>query len=90
MFAPGLDTSTLDLSIQRNLLTISGERKAQLPAAKAQVYLRERFSGAFRRVISLPDDVDPDRVNAAYRNGVLSIAIAKHETAKPRQIQVNA
>lgn len=91
-FAPGLDMSTLDLSIQRNLLTIAGERKVaeQESGPKAGYHLRERFNGTFRRVISLPDDVDPDKVNATYRNGVLYISIAKHEAAKPRQIQVSA
>jgi len=91
-FAPGLDTNALDLSIERNLLTISGERKVAEPAAEteASYYLQERFTGAFRRVISLPEGVNPEQVNAVYRNGVLSITIGKQETAKARQIQVNA
>jgi HSP20 family protein len=91
-FAPGLDTKALDLSIERNLLTISGERKVVEPAAEteASYYLRERFTGAFRRVISLPEGANPEQVNAVYRNGVLSITIGKQETAKARQIQVNA
>ncbi len=91
-FAPGLDTNALDLSIERNLLTISGERKVAEPAAEteANYYLQERFTGAFRRVISLPEGVNPEQVNAVYRNGVLSITIGKQETAKARQIQVNA
>ena len=91
-FAPGLDMNTLDLSIQRSLLTLAGERKgeAQESGPSAGYHLQERFNGAFRRVISLPDDVDPDRVNATYRNGVLYVTIAKQEAAKPRQIQVSA
>ena len=91
-FAPGLDTNALDLSIERNLLTISGERKVAEPATEteASYYLQERFTGAFRRVISLPEGVNPEQVNAVYRNGVLSITIGKQETAKARQIQVNA
>lgn len=90
VFAPGIDPSKLDLSIQRNLLTISGERRTSEPEGKAQSYLRERFNGSFRRVISLPDDIDPNQVNATYRNGVLGVIIARHEAAKPRQIQVTA
>jgi len=91
-FAPGLDTNALDLSIERNLLTISGERKVAEPAAEteASYYLQERFTGAFRRVISLPEGVNAEQVNAVYRNGVLSITIGRQETAKARQIQVNA
>jgi HSP20 family protein len=90
-FAPGLDMQKLDLSIQRNLLTISGERKIQeLPAENgAGYYLRERFNGAFRRVVSLPEDADPDQVKAQYENGILTVTIGKQEAAKPRQIQVN-
>ena len=89
VFAPGLDTKTLDLSIQRNLLTLAGERKTEEPKADTEVYRRERFSGTFRRVISLPEDVNPEQVNAVYRDGVLSIMIDRQETAKPRQIPVN-
>jgi HSP20 family protein len=89
MFAPGLDPKTLDLSIQRNLLTIAGERRIEEPKAGAEVYRRERFSGTFRRVLSLPEEVNPELVNAVYHDGVLGITIAKKETAKPRQIPVN-
>lgn len=92
LFAPGLDMNTLDLSIQRNLLSVSGERNVTPPEsgeqAQAGYYLQERFSGSFRRVISLPEDVDPEQVNATYRHGVLSITVGKREAAKPRQIQV--
>jgi HSP20 family protein len=56
---------------------------------KAQYYRRERFDGEFRRVITLPDDVDPERVEAKYRDGVLQITIQRHESARPRQINVN-
>lgn len=89
-FMPGVDPKTLELSIQRNLLTIAGTRKLPEPAGGSQHYLQERFNGSFRRVITLPEDVDPNQVNAAYRDGVLQITIAKQEAAKPRQIQVHA
>lgn len=92
IFVPGLDMNTLDLSIQRNLLTISGERKVAEPKSGKQAgyHLRERFSGGFRRVIGLPEDVDPDQVSAVYRNGILHVTIGKREAAKPRQIQVTS
>jgi HSP20 family protein len=88
LFAAGLDPKSLDLSIQQNLLAISGSRKVDL-AEEAEYYRRERFDGEFRRVISLPDDVDPDRVNATYRDGVLQITVQRRESARPRQIVVN-
>jgi len=92
VFVPGLDPAKLDLSIQQNLLSIAGERKPLVPEAGQTVnyHRRERFIGAFRRVVNLPEDADPDQVNATYRNGVLKITIAKQATAKPRQIQINA
>jgi len=87
LFAPGLDPKKLDLTLRQNLLTVSGERK--IPVAKdADYYRQERFDGAFRRVITLPDDVDPDRVEAKYQDGVLRITATRREAARPRQITV--
>ena len=88
LFAADLDPKSLDLSIQQNLLTVSGTRKVEINE-KAEYYRRERFDGDFRRVITLPDDVDPERVEAKYRNGVLQVTIQRHESARPRQITVN-
>jgi len=89
-FAPGIDLSKLEVSVDKGLLTISGERAVDLPEEndKVSVYARERFAGAFKRVVSLPENVDSARVDATYRNGVLRIAIPKHEAAKPRRIEV--
>jgi len=89
--APGVDGQSLDLSIDKGLLIISGERQSAVPQAGGRVdtYARERFSGKFRRVISLPDEVDPQKVDAAYQDGVLRITIAKRESSKPRRIAIN-
>ena len=87
LFAAGLDPKSLDISIQQNLLTVAGERKSP-PPEDSNDYRRERFDGAFRRLITLPDDVDPDRVEANYRNGVLQIHIKRSEASRPRQIEV--
>lgn len=87
LFAPGLDPKKLELSLQQNLLTVSGERKVPIEK-KADYYRQERYSGEFRRVITLPDDVDPDRVDARYRDGVLQISVTRREAARPRQITV--
>jgi HSP20 family protein len=62
----------------------------ELPVNEAaNYYRRERFNGEFRRVITLPEDADPDRVEARYRDGVLQITVKRKESAKPRQIQLN-
>jgi HSP20 family protein len=88
VFAAGLDPKSLDLSIQQNLLSVAGSRKVEVNE-NANYYRRERFDGDFRRVISLPDDLDPERVDAKYRDGVLQITIPRRESARPRQITVN-
>jgi HSP20 family protein len=88
LFAAGLDPKAIDISIQQNLLAISGSRKVEVKE-DADYYRRERFDGEFRRVISLPDDVDPDKVDAKYRDGVLQITVRRRESARPRQITVN-
>lgn len=87
VFAAGLDPKTLDISIQQNLLTVAGERTVKVPE-NVEIYRRERFSGSFRRVISLPEDVDPEQVNARYVDGILHVAIQRRESARPRQIEV--
>jgi len=87
VFAGGLDSKTLDISLQQNLLTISGERPASAQEG-ANYYRKERFDGAFRRLVTLPDDVDPDQVEARYRDGVLEIHIKRREATRPRQIEV--
>ena len=87
LFAAGLHPKSLDISIQQNLLTVSGERRVSVEKG-ANYYRQERFSGDFRRVITLPEDVDPDRVTASYRDGVLQITVERREAARPRHIQV--
>ena len=89
--APGLDPSKLDITVDRGLLVIAGERRSDLPPAdeRASVYAQERFTGRFRRVVSLPEDADPNRVDASYRDGVLRISVAKRESSLPRRIEVN-
>ncbi|GIX30880.1 MAG: heat-shock protein Hsp20 [Porticoccaceae bacterium] len=87
LFAPGLDPAKLDVSIQQNVLTVAGERTTEVPES-AQVYRRERFSGTFRRSIVLPEDVDPDKVTAVYRDGVLRITVERRAEVQPRRIEV--
>ena len=88
LFAANLDPKSLDLSIQQNVLAVSGSRKVEVNE-NADYYRRERFDGDFRRVIMLPDDVDPERVEAKYRDGILQITIQRRESARSRQITVN-
>lgn len=89
-FAPGMDASKFEVTLDRGVLRISGERPSAIPAQddKVQVYSRERGTGAFMRAVSLPDDIDPAQVRASYRDGVLMVSIARRESAQPKRITV--
>lgn len=89
-FAPGLNPAGIEVQIDRGVLSIAGERQGVRPEAdaKATVHIDERFAGRFRRVASLPDDVDPDTVSADYRDGVLHISARRRASAQPRRIAV--
>ena len=90
-FAPGVDSKSLQITVDKGLLVIAGERgrNASGTGEEQNVYAQERFAGTFRRVISLPDDADPAKVDASLRDGLLRISVAKRESSKPRQIAVN-
>lgn len=90
-FAPGLDPAKIDVNLDRGVLTIDGERPSGLPASdgKTTVHTNERFAGRFRRVVSLPDDIDPAAVEASYRDGVLRISVKRREAMQPRRIDVH-
>ena len=90
-FAPGLDASKVDVTLDRGVLRITGERASPLPnpeRGKVNFYARERSYGKFTRAIALPDDVDPAHVKASYKDGVLQISVARHEAAQPQRITV--
>ena len=87
-FAPGIDPAAVEVQLDKGTLTIAGERKASEIPQKANVHINERFTGRFRRVISLPDDVDPNSVTAAYSDGVLHVSLKRQESALPRRITI--
>ena len=89
-FAPGLDPARIDVNLERGVLTIAAERTSDLPPqdGKSTVHINERFAGRFRRVLSLPEDIDPGDVSAQYRDGVLHIQLKRRESAQSRRITV--
>ena len=89
--APGVDPAEIQITIDKGLLVIAGERKNDGPARgeNTAVYAQERFKGSFRRVISLPDDADPAQIKATCRDGMLRVTVPRREASKPRQISVN-
>jgi HSP20 family protein len=86
-FAPGLDPATVDVTVDRGVLTLSGERKSELPG-DAAIHINERFAGSFRRVVSLTDDVDQESTKAKYSDGVLHISIKRRTAAQSRRINI--
>ena len=89
-FAPGLKAEDFNVQVERGVLVIEGERRTDRPAndAKQPVYAAERFAGRFRRSVSLPEDADPERVTARYRDGVLRVSIERRQPVQPRRITV--
>ncbi len=86
---PGVDPDEVEVSLEENVLTVAGERKFY-DTKEADGFRRiERHFGRFHRAVRLPDRVDADRVEANYRDGMLTITVAKAEEAKPRRIAVN-
>ena len=86
--APGLDPDKIDLSVLRNTLTIAGEKVGPQAVAPEKVHRNERAAGKFMRTVELPAEVDPDKVSAAYRNGLLVITVPRAETARPRKVAI--
>jgi HSP20 family protein len=88
-FAPGMDPASIEVNLDRGVLTLAGERKGLVASEdKATLHQNERFAGRYRRVINLPDDIDPDAVSADYRDGVLHVAVQRRSAAQPRRIEV--
>ncbi len=89
-FLPGVDPAGLEITLDKGVLTIAGTRDDALPeeGERLDVYKRERFHGAFKRVISLSEDVDPTRVKADYRDGMLRITAPRREEAQRQRIEV--
>lgn len=88
-FTPGVDPGKVELTLDRGVLMMSGERPATEESGEQSVaYVNERVTGNFRRAISLPDDIDPNQVSAEYVDGLLHISISRREEAQPKRISI--
>ena len=85
---PGLAEGDVNIEVQDGTLTISGERQAEHEQREKGWYRIERSFGSFNRSLTLPDGVDPDRIDASFANGVLEVRIPKPEERKPRRISI--
>ncbi|MGQ9645189.1 MAG: Hsp20/alpha crystallin family protein [Thermodesulfobacteriota bacterium] len=85
---PGVNPESLDISVVEGRLQIRGERKIDAEEQNSSYHRKEREAGFFRRTIALPGKVDPGKVSASMRHGVLTITLPKSEEAKPKKITV--
>ena len=85
---PGIHARDIELQVHGKSLSIAGERKIASEGENVKYHRREREAGKFSRIIDLPSEVNADKADAQMTNGILTITIAKSETAKPRQITV--
>ncbi len=85
---PGMKKEDLNVRIENHILSIQGERKSEVEKKEGSYYRVERSYGSFARSFTLPETADTEKINAEYKNGILQLKIAKKETAKPKQIQV--
>ena len=87
-YIPGIDPKEIELTIEDNVLTIKGTRETAAAGEQTNCHRRERFSGAFSRIVSLPEGLDSEKVDAECKEGILSISVGKAEEKKPKQISV--
>ena len=86
---PGVDPSSIELTVEKDVLTVSAERRWQ-PGEGDQVLVAERPQGSFSRQLFLGEGLDADRIEASYDNGVLSVTIPVAERAKPRRVEISS
>jgi len=89
MELPGMKKEDIGITLQDGVLTVSGERKSDVEHKEGETFRSERYFGKFQRSVSMPAPVNPDGVTATYKDGILTIQVAKADEAKPRQIKVN-
>jgi HSP20 family protein len=87
---PGVDPSSIDLTVEKNVLTVRAERSVNWGREGTEVLVAERPQGSYSRQLFLGETLDPDRIQANYEHGVLTLTIPVAEQAKPRRVQVTA
>ena len=86
---PGIHKKDIVIDVKDGVLTLKGERSSDNEIKEEKYYCRERTFGKFERVFRLPSDVDPEKISADYKDGILKIDIPKPEGKKPKQIAVH-
>ena len=87
---PGVEPEDVDVNVSGNVLTLRGEKRREHEEKKSDYYYMERQYGSFHRSIQLPNSVDPDKVDATFKKGVLTVTLAKRPDARPNRVKVRA
>jgi len=85
---PGVKASVLDIQAKDKSISVSGERKIEAEIDDVKYHRKEREEGKFSRMISLPGEIDEEKIDAQLKSGILKIVVPKSEAAKPRKITV--
>lgn len=85
---PGVKKEGVKVTVEHGMLTIKGERKFEHEEKEEKAHRIERAYGSFMRSFSVPDDADPSKITADYKDGILKVCLPKNETAKPKQIDI--
>jgi HSP20 family protein len=86
---PGLDEKYIDISVTGRMLSIKGEKREERDVDEKDYHLSERSYGAFRRTFTLPEGVDPDKIDASFKKGVLTVSLPKSAEAKSKQRKIS-
>ncbi len=85
---PGINQKEIDVKIDNNILTIKGKKEDTKEEKDKNYHLRERYYGTFQRSISLPSNIEPDKIDASFKNGVLHIVVLKNDKRTPKKIEI--
>ena len=86
---PGINQKEIDVKIDNNILTIKGKKEDIKEEKEKNYHLRERYYGAFQRSISLPNNIEPEKIKARFENGVLNISVPKSDKRTPKKIEIS-
>lgn len=87
---PGIKPEDIEISVEGDTLTLRGERKPVEAGDNVNYHRREREAGRFRRIITIPNRIDPEAVDASFKNGILTVILPKAAEARPKQIQIKS
>lgn len=86
---PGINQKEIDVKIDNNILTIKGKKEDIKEEKEKNYHLRERYYGAFQRSISLPNNIEPEKIKASFENGILNISVPKSDKRTPKKIEIS-